>query len=428
MRKLSNTLVFALAMLVSITAMAQQPEMQYFRPNDQAGLNVFEAPKPADDGEFNGVKVRVGGDFAIQFQGLSQENDHDPMTVDSLVSPLFDLGSNFNLPTANLNLDVQLHKGVRLHMRTYLSSRHHAEAWVKGGYLQIDDLDFIKEDFLADVMDILRFRFGMNDINYGDAHFRRSDNSRAIFNPFAGNYIMDAFTTEPFAEITAFPGDFIIVVGATNGRLNQNVRAGGDGGAVIYGKVGYDKQVNDDLRVRLTGSFYNSSEGGTRDYLYGGDRAGGRYYGVLGSPDDARAADFEPRFNPGFASHTAIQVNPFVKFKGIEFFGIYEMTSNGNSEVGGAFTQIAAELLYRFGANEQFYLGGRYNSVSGESAEGAGTREINRINVGGGWFLTQNVVAKIDYVSSTYSGDGFAGTKYQGAQFNGAVIEAVIGF
>lgn len=420
MRKLTNTLVLALAMVMSFTAMAQQPELQYFRSNDQDGINVFEAPKPDDDGEFDGVKVRVGGDFAIQFQGLSQSSD---MVGDTLI----DLASNFNLPTANLNLDVQLHKGVRLHMRTYLSSRHHAEGWVKGGYLQIDDLDFIKEDFLGEVMDILRFRFGMNDINYGDVHFRRSDNARAIFNPFVGNYIMDAFTTEPFAEISAFPGDFIIVLGATNGRLNQNVRAGGDGGAVIYGKVGYDNQINDDLRIRLTGSFYNSSEGSTRDYLYGGDRAGGRYYGVLGFVN-AGSSDFAPRFNPRFGSHTAVQINPFVKFKGLEFFGVYEMTSNGDSEVGGGFSQLGAELLYRFGGDEQFYVGGRYNSVSGEMADGAGTMEISRINFGGGWFLTKNILAKVEYVTSSYTGEGYQETMFQGLEWNGAVVEAVIGF
>lgn len=48
---------------------AQQPELQNFRLPGSEGLNVFEAPK--DDVPFDGVKVRVGGDFAIQMQGLS---------------------------------------------------------------------------------------------------------------------------------------------------------------------------------------------------------------------------------------------------------------------------------------------------------------------------------------------------------------------
>lgn len=418
MRKLINTFVIAMATVMSLSTMAQQPDLQYFREPGQEGLLQFEAPKD-DGGDFDGVEVRVGGDFAIQFQALSQSSD---MVGDTLV----ELGSNFNLPTANLNLDIQLHDGVRLHMRTYLSSRHHTEAWVKGGYVQIDRLDFIKEGFLEGVMEYLRFRFGMNDINYGDVHFRRSDNARAIYNPFVGNYIIDAFTTEPFGEVTVLANGFIGVLGLTNGRLNQSVTSG-DKGMVIYGKLGYDKQINDDFRLRLTGSFYNSSSGSTRDYLYGGDRAGGRYYGVLEFVN-AGGSDFNPRLNPRFGSQMAIMVNPFIKFKGLEFFGTFETTSNNDDAVGGSFTQLGAELLYRFGGSQQFYIGGRYNSVTGNMSEGAESIEISRINVGGGWFLTPNVLTKVEYVSNTYGGNGYQGTMYQGAEFSGAVIEAVIGF
>ena len=105
-------------MLSLFNANAQYSDLQYFRPNDQAGLNIFETSKD-DTVAFSGVKVRVGGDFAMQLQGISQSND---------ANNLVELGSNFNLPSANLNLDVQLIDGVRMHLRTYLSSQHHQEA------------------------------------------------------------------------------------------------------------------------------------------------------------------------------------------------------------------------------------------------------------------------------------------------------------
>jgi hypothetical protein len=132
----------ALSLMLTLGLFAQQPELQNFRLPGQQGLNVFEAPK--DDVPFDGVKVRVGGDFAIQVQGLSQTNAFAKATDSvgmSLQAPK--LGTNVNLPTANLNLDAQFADGVRLHLRTYLSSRHHTEAWVKGGYIQIDNLNFI---------------------------------------------------------------------------------------------------------------------------------------------------------------------------------------------------------------------------------------------------------------------------------------------
>lgn len=415
---LTPILFFAFFM-VSTVLLAQQPEMQYFRANDKDGLNVFETSKD-NDVEFTGLKVRVGGDFSMLMQGLSQSND---LVGDTLV----DLSTNFALPTANFNIDVQLADGLRMHLRTYLSSRHHAEAWVKGGYIQMDKLDFISDGFLSGLMNVATIRIGMDEFNYGDTHFRRSDNGRAIYNPFVANYIMDAFSTEPFAEVTIQSNGIIGVLGLTNGRLNQSPKPGDDG-AAFFAKLGYDSQISDDLRFRLTGSFYSSSDKGTRDYLYNGDRAGSRYYEVLNGINEGRQSDFEPRFNTGFQYQSSFMINPFVKFQGLEVFGVVEMANNGDDAVGGGFTHIGAEALYRFGGTEQFYIGGRYNTVSGEYSDGGGTLDINRINVGGGFFLTKNVIAKLEYVTSTYDGDGIAGTKLQGAEFSGVNIEAAISF
>lgn len=417
MRALTITLTMILG--ISLSGYAQViKNLQYYRAPGKMGVNVFETPK-SDTVAYEGVYVRVGGDFAIQFQGLSHENS-------IIGDPLVDLGSNFNLPTANLNIDAQLADGMRMHLRTYLSSRHHTEAYVKGGYLQFDKLDFIREGFLSGLMEIATIRVGMDQINYGDAQFRRSDNAMAIYNPFVGNYIMDAFTTEPFFELTLLPSDWIFVAGLTNGRLNQSPIKGDDG-FVFYSKVGWDKQVNDDLRLRLTGSLYSSSDKGTRDYIYGGDRAGARYYNVLATVANG-GSDFDPRYNPRFAYQTAVQFNPFMKYSGLEVFGILEFVNNGDDAVGGGFNQFGLEALYRFGATEQWYLGGRYNSVSGEQSDAAATRDISRLNIGGGWFMTNNVLIKMEYMNQEYSGAGFTATQYQDGQFNGIVLEAVIGF
>ncbi|HNP08646.1 MAG TPA: hypothetical protein PKN99_13520, partial [Cyclobacteriaceae bacterium] len=146
---------------VLLSANAQNNKLQYWRPNDQRGMNVYETSKD-DTVVFDGLKVRIGGDFAIQFQGLNQSN-----TADNLV----ELGSDFNLPTANLNVDVQLLDGVRMHLRGYWSSRNHTNDYVKGGYLQIDKLDFIKPGLLEGVMKYTTIKFGYDEFNYGDTHF-----------------------------------------------------------------------------------------------------------------------------------------------------------------------------------------------------------------------------------------------------------------
>jgi hypothetical protein len=425
---MKNTLFFGSIILlatvcINTEAVAQNNrDLQYFRSPGLEGVNRFETTKDSSTVPFTGVKVRVGGDFALQFQAI----DHSTGSTDTLAT----LGNNFNLPTANLNLDVQLADGLRMNLVTYLSSRHHPEAWVKGGYIQIDKLDFIKEGFLENVMKVVTIKAGLDEINYGDAHFRRSDNARAFYNPFVGNYLMDAFNTEAFGELYVQKNGFLIMGGLSNGNLNQTVVKGTkEPKPSIYGKAGYDKQLNDDLRVRLTGSFYNSPGYDNGQYLYSGDRTGARYYNVMqlyNAQDNFRSG----RFSPGFWKFTAFQVNPFVKWKGLEFFGVYEMVNGDQSKTatGGSYTQMGAELLYRIGKEEKFYVGGRYNLVTGTDTSGAADKSIDRLNIGGGWFLTDNVMVKAEYVNQSYSGYGWLGSVFQGGRFNGAVIEAAISF
>jgi hypothetical protein len=251
----------------------------------------------------------------------------------------------------------------------------------------------------------------------------------AIYNPFVGNYLMDAFTTEAFGEVTFQKSGWLGVVGITNSKLNQSVKNNSDDlTPTFYGKVGYDKQMNEDLRVRLTGSVLYSGGLGNGGYLYGGDRAGSRYYHVMET--DAACYDFSGRYNPRFKKFTSFQINPFVKWKCFEFFGVFEVASGDKTETvtGGSVTQLGTELIYRFGSKDQLYVGGRYNSVSGKESEAGEDLSISRIQGGFGWFMTDNVLAKVEYVTQDYSGDHWNNTVFQDGNFNGIVLEAVIGF
>ncbi|MFA5463056.1 MAG: hypothetical protein WC265_03170, partial [Dysgonamonadaceae bacterium] len=117
--------------------------------------------------DFDKVNVQVGADFAMQYQSLEHSADN---------TELIPLGKGFNLPTANLNLKANLAPGLKVNLVTYLSSRHHPEAWVKGGYMLIDQLPFFNSVALDNIMEYLTIKVGVMEINYGDAHFRRSDN------------------------------------------------------------------------------------------------------------------------------------------------------------------------------------------------------------------------------------------------------------
>lgn len=447
MKKLSFiSRFFLVAMMLGLVnlVVAQDLKIQYFRSPDQSGVNVFETSK-TPGAEFDGMKVRIGGNFAQQFQALSHENKAYYVNedgTDKLVNGLNKLTPGFNLATANLNVDAQLAEGIRLNLVMYLSSRHHQETWVKGGYIQIDQLPFDVE-VLDKIMENVTIKVGHMEINYGDTHFRRSDNGNAIYNPFVGNYIMDAFATEIGGEIYFQKAGFLAMASMTNGEIKGNIVDGnytdpvtgdkveGKLAPAIIGKVGYDKQINDNIRVRLTGSVYYTAKSASNT-LYSGDRTGSRYYGVLianGAADNFRSG----RYTPGFSSKVAaVMINPFVKVAGLEVFGVYEIAKGGTAAEVEAnaertWNQMSVEAIYRFFPNESVFLGARYNTAK-EATEGVtNPQSIERIQVGGGWFVTPSVLMKVEYVNQTYTNFAEATVFNQGL-FKGVVVEAVVGF
>jgi hypothetical protein len=419
---IKNSILVAAGLFAFNMATAQ--DIDNMRANKQDGTTQFEDPRTTS--EFEKVRVRVGGNFAVQFQGLEHTNAYVDVADRPEGTELKPLGYNFNNATANLRFDVQLAQGVRMHLNTYLSSRHHPEAWVKGGYIMFDELPFLKSALVDRIMENVRIKVGHMEINYGDAHFRRTDNGNALYNPFVGNLIMDAFNTEVGGEIYYMNKGFMAMVGITNGSIKGGVVKASEEekqAPTFLAKVGYDNMVAEDLRLRLTGSMYHNN-GEQRNTLYGGDRSGSRYYDVMATGDFTSG-----RFNPGFTTVTSFMVNPFVQYKGLEFFGTMEMASGKGlkEEENRQWNQYAAELLYRFGAERNFYLGGRYNVVEGLQANETENVSIDRYQIGGGWFLTKNILTKVEYVNQNYSGFG-DGSVYKDGNFKGFMVEAVIGF
>ncbi len=421
---------------------AQQPTIQYFRQNNKAGLNVFETTKN-DTSQFTGMKVRIGGNFTQDFQGLSHQNNATPVLVNGVdANQLISLTNGFNRAMANLNIDAQLDDGIRLNLTMYLSSRHHEETWVKGGYVQFDKLLFLKSAAIDNIMKNFTIKIGDYELDYGDQHFRRSDGGNAIYNPFIENHIMDAFATEIGGEIYYHPkSGFLLMGGITNGELNPTVVASSKIDSAtgklnkylpaFHGKIGYDKQFNKDLRFRITGSFYvnKSSAGNT---LFFGDRTGSHYFFVMentAATSDGNA--WSGRLNPQFSEQVqTFMINPFVKFKGLEVFGTYEIAKGRmiTERVMRKATQYAVDLIYRFSqGKENFWIGGRYNSVTNTLPNDPIDITINRVAGSLGWFVTKNIAMKAEYVNQQYK--NFAQTDIRsGGKFDGYMIEASVGF
>lgn len=403
--------------------------IQHFRPQDKRGINVFETSK--DPGvEYKGFRLDWGAAFTSQVQNLEHSNTADPRIVSGVnANELVRIGFGPNTSNANLYMHAQLAKGVRVQLTSYLSSRHHNDTWVKDGFILIDDSP-IEIPPLKKLMEYVTLKVGHFEINYGDQHFRRSDNGNAMHNPFVGNYIVDAFATEIGAEVYVQKNGLMVMGGLTNGEIRGTVTVPQNRGPALLGKVGYDRQLNSDLRVRVTGSVYHSdkSNGST---LYAGDRSGSRYYFVLENTAATESAQFTSgRFNPGFRNNvTAFQVNPFVKYRGLEFFGAIERAEGRTfaETTKRDMNQYAAEVVYRFMPEEMMFVGARYNKVDARLAGMSNDVSIDRVQIGAGWFVLPTLLVKAEYVNQEYK--NFLPTDIRnGGKFNGFMLEGVVAF
>ena len=183
----------------------------------------------------------------------------------------------------------------------------------------------------------------------------------------SGNYILDAFTTEIGAEV--LPP--LQRPDRDARRTGGEVHGAGDGAAValderVLASSASTSRSTQDLRVRLTGSFYADNKA-TSNTLFTGDRGGSPYYDVLENTASTETANaWSGEIRPGFSNKVNAEViNPFIKIGGAEFFGNFETAT------GGAFTepklrtihQNVYEGLYRL-VNDKFYVGGRYNTLT----------------------------------------------------------------
>ena len=417
--------------------------IQYFRYYDQRGINVFETTKEGSP-TYQGFRVRFGAGFTQQYQALSHENK-GALNYQT-TNRLYPLQDGFMTAQANLNMDVQLADGIRLNLTTYLSSRHHNEAWVKGGYIQFDKLPF-KGKFWDDLMKITTIKIGHMEVNYGDAHFRRPDGGQTLYSPFMEGLIMDDFATEIGGEVYLQKNGLFGMIGMTNGMIKGHVDSVYETVAddntkrapSIYFKGGFDRKLSEKLRLRLSASYYtNSSSGGSGLTLFGGDRTGSNYQNVmekvpLGTPNPASTAvAFSGRLNPGFSKKVnALMLNAFVKYAGFEVFGTYENAKGRTKNETSTRTmdQFSIDGVYRFGSKENVFIGAKYNTVSGRLAGTAFTKDIsvNRTAFAAGWFLTRNILLKGEYVIQNYV--DFPTSDYRATgKFNGVVIEAIVGF
>jgi hypothetical protein len=79
MKTISHTIRLigmVMLMVFALEVVAQQPAIQYFRPYDKRGVNVFETSKD-DTVVYDGFKLRFGAGFTQGYQNLKHSNGID---------------------------------------------------------------------------------------------------------------------------------------------------------------------------------------------------------------------------------------------------------------------------------------------------------------------------------------------------------------
>ncbi|HVG44286.1 MAG TPA: hypothetical protein VM890_06125 [Longimicrobium sp.] len=87
--------------------------------------------------------------------------------------------------------------------------------------------------------------------------------------------------------------------------------------------------------------------------------------------------------------------------------------------------QYAVDATYRFLPGEPLYVAARYNTVSGPLAGTTNDIGADRWQFAAGWYITDNILLKGEYITQKYNGYAptsiFNGGKFHGLMFEGAV-------
>ncbi|MDX1808748.1 MAG: hypothetical protein R3331_04370 [Sulfurospirillaceae bacterium] len=377
----------------------------------------FEAPK--DTSTFKKVEVNIDFGLTFNYQGLTQ--NYTPTTGTAL-----DLQSGFILPTADLDVRAKVMSGFNVYLKTMLSSHHHNDTYVQGGYATIDNLDFITPGFGSAFMDNATIKMGVYMPDIGDDHFSRTSNAQVFDNPFITNPAAELYLDAPFAEVLyRMPAiNMFGLVGYTTGQVNPTdvTKSAGSAAPMFYGKVGYDKQLNESLRTRVTESlvYVNNTN---KHNLFHGDKAGTVAADIFGVTNGF-GSEWNPL--PDFADLVVSMTNVFVKYNKTELSGMYQYANGAtNTGVSLKFNHYTLSAVQRFGMNDRFYAAIRYENGKVKRSDDTTNDKLTQTELALGWFLSKNAMAKVEYIDQKRENfSSFIGN----AKFSGYMVQAALRF
>jgi hypothetical protein len=344
-------------------------------------------------------------------QALNHENAYD-----SKGNKLNDVAPGFQNAFGDLGFVGKFGKNqeIEIVFDMYLSSRNHpSSTYGNEGYIVMRGVpeNLQSLEFLTPILNKVDIKAGHMLIEFGDAIHHRSNNAIVQKNALVGNYVIDPNIVSIGMQLSSKNPDksrYGWVIGASNGTTTEDWNVGR--GFAVNGKV-FVRPIEG---LRLSASYIGADQsdngtkaaGGSAMQMFSGNRSGERYAGILGggqapggvfpqAGEKFNAAQFDVTYDLGKLP--------------VKFYGHLGRTQDKdiNGTAAGApeetWNYYAGEVKYHI--TPAIYAAARYSGAVTEMLAGAASDgKVNRIQIGGGFWLSRNLLLKGEYVQQKYTG------------------------
>lgn len=364
-----------------------------------------------------GFELFGGMTSAGRFQALQQRDVVTGGKAPARLEP------GFQTAWGSFEFLADFDRKLEVYFDVYLSTKAHpSQLQGHEGYMLMRGLDGQLGEMpgLKQLLSFANIKAGQFDIDFGDHRYRRTDNARGQRNPFVGNTLLDPSATEVGVEVYSKPGRVLNwLVGVGSGSEQGSFEA--DRGLGLHAKTWVNLE-----NLRLSASaYYLDHERGTTSFsnLYRASRSGGQYNGVF---DNGNAPG--SIFVGVGKTLTAYQVDATWHHSAYELYShfgnVTEQAPTGDESWNYATLDGVLRLTPRL------YVDARYNAAFAGKLRGLSSNgRVDRVQIGGGYWLFKPVLFKLEYVHEKLSGFSAADGNVSGVEawrkplFQGVVAE-----
>lgn len=338
-----------------------------------------------------GFALFAGMTSAGRFQALQQKNVVTGGKTPARLEP------GFQTAWGSFEFLADFDQHLEVYFDVYLSTKAHpSQAQGHEGYMLMRGLKGPLGEMpgLKQLLQVANIKAGQFDVDFGDHGYRRTDNARGQRNPFIGNTLLDPSTTEVGVEVFSKPTTLNWLVGAGSGSEQGSFERGRGFGMHAKTWINFDS-------LRLSGSAYyldHDRESTSFSNLYRSSRSGGQYNGVFdnGNAPGGIFVGVGKTLTAYQADATWYKTN----------YEIYSHVGVVNEQAPtGDERWLYSTLDGVLRLTPRLYLDARYNVAFADQLRGNSTDgRVQRIQLGGGYWLFQPVLFKLEYVHQRLTG------------------------